>query len=327
VKVLVAIYSSFAVWNIPASYVEDLRRTFPAHTFLHAATEAEALALMPDVDVIFAGHVDRRQLAAARVLRWIHSPAAGVGGMLYPEMLARPIVITNSRGMSADTIGEHVVAVTMALFRRLPLAVRRQVQHDWAMDEISAPPGNRTIAGSHALIVGLGAIGTAAGQRLAGLGAEVSGIRRTVATGAPEWIRELAPPDRLLELLPRADIVAICAPETSSTQRIIGAAELSVMRRDAMLVNVSRGKLVDQQALIDALQSGTIAGAALDVFEHEPLAPDSPLWDFPNVLITPHTSGFRVDHWAAAAALFAENLRRFDSGQPLLNVVDKDAGY
>ena len=326
-KILVAIYSSFAVWNIPASYVEDLRRAFPAHTFLHAATEAEALARMPDVDVIFAGQVDRRQLAAAKALRWIHSPAAGVGGMLYPEMLARPIVITNSRGMSAETIAEHVVAVAMALFRRLPLAVRRQVQHDWAMDEISALPGNRTIAGSHALIVGLGAIGTAAGMRLAGLGANVSAIRRTVASGAPEWICELAPPDRLRELLPRADIVVISAPETSNTQRIIGAAELSVMRGEAILVNVSRGKLVDQEALIEALQSGTIAGAALDVFEHEPLASDSALWDLPNVLITPHTSGFRVDHWDAATALFSENLRRFDVGQTLLNVVDKRAGY
>jgi phosphoglycerate dehydrogenase-like enzyme len=327
VKILVAIYSSFAVWNIPASYVEDLRRAFPAHTFLHAATEAEALALIPDVDVIFAGQVDRRQLAAGSALQWIHSPAAGVGGMLYPEMLARPIVITNSRGMSADTIGEHVVAVAMALFRRLPLAVRRQVQHDWAMDEISAPPGNRTIAASRALIVGLGAIGTAAGQRLAGLGAEVSAIRRTVATGAPDWVREVAPPDRLRELLPRADIVAICAPETSDTQRIMGAAELSAMHRDAILVNVSRGKLVDQAALVAALQAGAIAGAALDVFEHEPLDPASPLWDLPNVLITPHTSGFRVDHWDAATALFAENLRRFDSGAPLVNVVNKQAGY
>jgi len=327
VKILVAIYSSFAVWNIPASYVEDLRRAFPAHTFLHAATEAEALALIPDVDVIFAGQVDRRQLAAGSALRWIHSPAAGVGGMLYPEMLARPIVITNSRGMSADTIGEHVVAVAMALFRRLPLAVRRQVAHDWAMDEISAPPGNRTIAGSRALIVGLGAIGTAAGQRLAGLGAEVSAIRRTVAAGAPDWVHQVAPPDRLRELLPRADIVAICAPETSHTQRIIGTGELSAMHRDAILVNVSRGKLVDQAALVAALQAGAIAGAALDVFEHEPLDPASPLWDLPNVLITPHTSGFRVDHWDAATALFAENLRRFDSGAPLVNVVNKQAGY
>jgi phosphoglycerate dehydrogenase-like enzyme len=327
VKILVAIYSSFAVWNIPASYVEGLSRAFPRHTFLHATTEAEALALIADADVIFAGQVDRSHLAAATALRWIHSPAAGVGGMLYPEMVARPIVITNSRGMSADTIGEHVVAVTMALFRRLPLAIRRQVQHDWAMDEISAPPGNRTIAGSRALIVGLGAIGTAAGRRLADLGAEVSAIRRNTSAPGPPWLHELGSPDQMRALLPRADIVAICAPETSGTQRFIGAAELAAMRPEGVLVNVSRGKLVDESALVEALRSGAIAGAALDVFEHEPLNATSPLWDLPNVLITPHTSGFRVDHWDAATALFSENLRRFDAGQPLLNVVDKQAGY
>jgi len=327
VKILVAIYSSFPVWNIPESYVDTLRHAFPAHTFLYAATEAEALARIPDADVLFAGQLDRRQFAAAAALRWIHSPAAGVGGMLFPEMVASPILITNSRGMSADTIGEHVVAVTLALFRRLPLAVRRQLQHEWAMDEIAAVPGNRTIAGSQVLIVGLGAIGTAAGARLAGLGAEVSAIRRTVSAGAPDWVHQLGSPDQLRALLPRADVVAICAPETTGTQRFIAAAELAAMRRDAILVNVSRGKLVDERALVEALQTGAIAGAALDVFEHEPLAHDSPLWDLPNVLITPHTSGFRLDHWDAATTLFAENLRRFDGGQPLLNVVDKGEGY
>ena len=325
--ILVAIYSSFPVWNIPGKHVEVLRRAFPHHTFLHASSEAEALALIHRAHVIFAGQVDNRQLAAASALRWIHSPAAGVGGMLSPEMIASPIVITNSRGMSAETIGEHVVAVTMALFRRLPLALRRQVEHDWAMDEISAPPGNRTIAGSHALIVGLGAIGTAAGRRLAGLGAEISAIRRKVSTARPEWVHEVAPPERLRALLPRADVVAICAPETLATQRLIGAAELAAMQPSAVLVNVSRGKLVDERALVDALRSGTIAGAALDVFEHEPLTAGSPLWDLPNVLITPHTAGFRVDHWDAATALFSENLRRFDACEPLLNVVDKKAGY
>jgi phosphoglycerate dehydrogenase-like enzyme len=334
--ILVGIYSPFASWNIPAAYVDRLRREFPEHRFLHASTENEALGLIPAAHVAFISEVRPEHLAAARHLEWIHSPAAGLGGMLFPAMIESRVMMSNSRGISADTIAEHVVAVTLVMFRKLPLAFRSQAERVWAQDAMLAGPPLRTIAGSHVLVVGLGAIGTATARRMAALGALVTGIRRRAAhdnapEGWPEFVDLVAAPDALLDLLPVADVIVLAAPQTGETRGLIGARELAAMRRDALLVNVSRGTLVDEAALAAALAAPpavrTLGGAALDVFEHEPLSPDSPLWTLPGVLITPHMAGFRRDHWDAVTTLFAENLRRFESGQPLLNVVDKVAGY
>jgi phosphoglycerate dehydrogenase-like enzyme len=325
--VLVAIYSPFAGWNIPVSFVERLRSEFPRHTFLHAETDEVALDRIPPADVAFMSEMRPVHLAAAQRLQWIHSPAAGVGGMLFPAMVESPVVMTNSRGISADTIAEHVLAVTLAMFRKLPLALRSQAQCQWVQDAMVAPPGLRTIAGSHVLIIGLGSIGSATARRMSALGAHVSAIRRDPSRPAPEGVEEVAPPERLRELLTVANLIVIAAPQTRETRGLIGAAELAAIRPEALLVNVSRGKLVDEGALIAALRATPTLGAALDVFEDEPLPPGSALWSLPNVLITPHVSGFRRDHWDAVTALFADNLRRFESGQPLLNVVSKQAGY
>ena len=324
--ILIAIHSPFAVWNVPGEHVSRLRREFPAHTFLHATDDAQALALMPEADVAFSSQIGREHLQAARRLKWIHSPAAGVGGMLFPEMIESGVTITNSRGMSADTMAEHVLAVTLALFRNLPLAVVRQLERAWAQDEIS-DRHNRTLQSSNVLVVGLGTIGAAVARRMAALGAWVTGIRRRTDASPVEGVSKVLGPDGLIGALGAADVVVLAAPHTLATRGLIGARELAAMRSDALLVNVSRGRLVDETALAAALEKGRIGGAALDVFEREPLPLESRLWSMPNVLITPHTSGFRPDHWDAAVALFASNLRRFESGEPLLNVVDKEAGY
>jgi phosphoglycerate dehydrogenase-like enzyme len=325
VKILISINSQVAVWNIPPIHVATLRREFPNHTIFHAFDDDQTRELIRDAEVVFAGQITPAQLASAGRLRWIHSPAAGVGGMLFPEMLASPVVVTNSRGMSADTIAEHVLAVTLAMFRRLPSAFRHQASRTWAQDAISLE-GNRMLAHSSVLIVGMGAIGGAVARRMTQLGARVTGIRRR-HTQVEEGIAQVSTPDRLLDLLSDADVVVIAAPHTTETRGLIGVAELSVMKRDAILVNVSRGQLIDEAALTAALESGAIGGAALDVFVDEPLPSDSPFWTLPNVLITPHTSGFRPDHWDAAVALFADNLRRFEAGRDLVNIVDKEAGY
>ena len=326
-NVLVAIYSPFAAWNIPDDHVARLRRTFVHHTFHHARTEAEVLPLMPDIEAAFTSELRPVHFAVASRLRWVHSPAAGVGSMLFPEMVGSDVVMSNSRGMSADHIAEHVVGVTLALFRKLPMAFRRQAERHWAQDEAIAPPPLRTIGGSRALLIGLGTIGVACAWRLDALGADVWSIRRRTDLPAPRGVRRVGRPADLKEMLSAADIVIITAAQTRETRGMFGEAELAAMKPDAILVNVSRGKLVDEAALARALGRGSIGGAALDVFEHEPLDPASPLWALPNVIITPHMSGFRADHWDAATDLFAENLRRFDAGEPLLNVVDKHAGY
>lgn len=229
--------------------------------------------------------------------------------------------------MSAETIAEHVVCVTLALFRKLPLALRSQAARHWAQNDMLEPPPQRTIAGSEVLIVGLGSIGSACAWRFAALDATVRAIRRRIDQPTSPSVRSVDEPSKLLTLLPAADVVVVTAAQTEATRRMIGAPELRAMKAGAVLVNVARGKLIDEQALVDALATGSIAGAALDVFEHEPLDPGSPLWASPNLIITPHTSGFRPDHWDAATALFAGNLRRLEAGEPLVNVVDKQAGY
>jgi phosphoglycerate dehydrogenase-like enzyme len=327
VKVLVGIYSPYASWNIPAAQVERLRRAFPQHTFEHAPVEPDVLALVSDADVAFMSELRPGHLAAAARLQWVHSPAAGVGSMLFPAMVSSPVVMTNSRGMSADHIAEHVLGVALALFRKLPLALRSQAARYWAQDDMLEPPPLRSVNGAQAVIVGLGSIGRACAWRLAALGTTVRGVRRRVDQPIPAGVTSVGGPSELIGLLPAADLVVITAAQTEATRHMFGEEELAAMRRDAVLVNVSRGKLVDEAALARALAAGAIGGAALDVFEHEPLDPASPLWTSPNVIVTPHTSGFRPDHWDAATDLFAENLRRFEAGEPLLNVVDKAAGY
>jgi phosphoglycerate dehydrogenase-like enzyme len=263
----------------------------------------------------------------ARQLRWIHSPAAGVGNLLFPEMISSPVVLTNNRGNSSGTIGEHVIGVTLALLRGLPLAWRRQAEGVWAQDEINAGPPMRTLRESRVLVVGLGAIGAAVARLATAFGAHVVGVRRRTGQPAPDGVGAVVGPDALADELPLADVVVVAAPDTSETVRLIGERELALMKDDAVLVNVSRGALIDETALVRTLETGRLRGAALDVFEREPLAAGSPLWARHDVLLTPHVAGFHKDHWDIVIGTFTENLRRFAAGEPLVNLVDKKAGY
>jgi phosphoglycerate dehydrogenase-like enzyme len=326
-KVVVAIYSDFSSWCIPEEQVQRLRDQFPQHTFTRADSDEETLRAIPPADVAFSSRITPAHLAAAFCLRWIHSPAAGVGAMLFPEMVSSSVVMTNSRGNSSVTIAEHVLAVTLSLFRDLPLAQRRQAERVWAQNEFDTGAAIRTLRGARVLVVGLGSIGSETARLAIAFGAEVVGLRRRPELDGPDGILSVLSPDALHDELPRADLVVLAAPQTSGTWHLIGDRELSLMKRDAILVNVSRGKLVDEAALVRALDGRRLRGAALDVFEHEPLDPASPLWGRPDVLITPHVSGFHAGYWPDATRLFAENLRRFEAGQPLENLVDKHAGY
>jgi len=327
VKIVVAIYSDFRSWCIPEEQVQRLRDEFPQHTFTRADSDEETLRAIPPADVAFSSRITPAHLAAAFCLRWIHSPAAGVGAMLFPDMVASPVVMTNSRGNSSVTIAEHVIAVTLALLRDLPLAQRRQAERVWAQNEFDAGASIRTLRGARVLVVGLGSIGSETARLAVAFGAEVVGLRRRPELDGPDGMVSVLAPASLHHELPRADVVVLAAPQTSETWNLIGDRELSLMKPDAVLVNVSRGKLVDEAALVRALDSHRLRGAALDVFEHEPLDAASPLWGRPDVLITPHVSGFHAGYWPEATRLFAENLRRFEAGQPLENLVDKRAGY
>lgn len=327
-RVLVAIYGDVAAWCIPEREVEALRRAFAGHEFVRGDSDEEMRSRIEDADIAFSSRITAAHFAAARRLQWIHSPAAGVGSMLFPAMVNSPVLMTNSRGISARAIAEHTIAVTLALFRKLPVAFDRQRARTWAQNELFAEGRPiRTLRGAQVLLVGLGAIGSDAAQLFAALGAQVTGIRRRVTEPPPRGVAEVLPPDRLRDALAHADVVVIAAPQTPGTVRLIGAGELVVMKADAVLVNVSRGKLVDEAALVAALETGRLRGVALDVFEHEPLSPASPLWGRDDVILTPHVAGFYETYWSDARELFADNLRRFTAGEPLRNVVDKRAGY
>ena len=321
--VLVAIYGQHP-WNIPDANVESLRRRFPHFTFDHAADEAEVIARIGDADVGFLGRLRAPGFARAGRLRWVHSPAAGVGNLMFPELIASDVTITNSRGLHGLVIAEHVIGVAIALFRQLHVDVRAQLEHRWVRADLSEI---RSLRGRRMGIIGLGAVGSAVADAAAAMGMRVSATRRRVDAPRTPSVEFVHAPSELPALLSSSDVVVVAAPHTGETRDLIGSREIRLMKRDAILINVARGRLVREADLALELSRGTIAGAALDVFDQEPLDAASPLWDLPNVLITPHTSGYREDYWEAAVDLFADNLQRFARGEPLLNVVDKSAGY
>jgi len=323
-KVLVAIFSDTDAWTMPASHVDALRHLFPDVLFTYADTEASMVAGASEAEVAFTSRLTPDAFRAAPGLRWVHSPAAGVGSMLFPEMRSSDIHLTNSRGMNARAVAEHAIALIFALARRLPRAMEAQRAGKWIQQELSGLP---TLNGRTLGIIGLGAIGARLAQMAAGLGLRVVATRRDPKAEYPVGVAEVLPASGLSRLLAESDIVVIAAPLTEETRELIGAAELALMKPTSWIVNVARGKLVREKDLIEALASGRLAGAGLDVLEKEPPAADSPLWNMPNVIITPHVAGFRDDYWEAAVDLFSENLRRYRAGWPLLNLVDKQAGY
>jgi phosphoglycerate dehydrogenase-like enzyme len=326
-NVLIGVISPAAIWVIPQHFVDRLRRDFPQHNVLEAWDRDAIRRLLPEADVAFTPFVDRDVFPSATRLRWVQSPAVGVGSLMFPEVLASDVVITSARGIRARAIAEHVLGVTIALARHLPVAIRAQAARYWAQEELEGPAAVRTLLGMRMGIIGLGAIGGEVARIAAPFGFVVSAIRRRVDQPRPEGIEEVWPPDRLLDLLAASDVVVVAAPHTPETKRLIGRSEIAAMKHGAFLINVARGKLIDDAALVEALEEGRVGGAALDVFTIEPLDRESPYWDMPNVIVTPHTSGAMQDYWTPLVGLFAENLRRFESGRPLLNVVDKALGY
>ena len=327
-KVVVGVISPAPAWVMPRRYVDQLRAEFPQHTFLDAWDRDALRRLLPEADAAFTPFVDRDIFRSLTRLRWVQSPAVGVGGLMFPELLASGVVITSARGIRARSIAEHVLGVTIALARRLPAAMRAQQQHRWAQEELEGPDVDvRTLHGQRMGIVGLGSIGRALAGIASPFGFRVTGIRRSAGEPPPPGVEAVWTPDRLGDLAAQSDVIVVAAPHTPDTKRLIGRRELEVVRRGALLVNVARGKLVDDDAVIEALRDGRLDGAALDVFTEEPLDPSSPYWDLPNVIVTPHVSGALRDYWTPLVALFADNLRRFERGEPLLNVVDKIAGY
>lgn len=315
------------VWSLPAEHVEALARRFPQVRFDSPPDREAADRLLPEADVVYGWAVRERNFALARRLRWIHVSAAGVGSVLFPALVESPVVLTNGRGLHSDAMAEHAIGVLLSFARKLHLARDAQRERRWVQRELwTGPPPFGALEGSTLGLVGLGAIGRAVARRARALGMTVLAVRRH-PDGDPAPAHEHWGLERLDELLGRSDALVLAAPLTAESAGMLDRARLARLRPHAVLVNLGRGALVDEDALIAALRSGAIAGAALDVFRDEPLPASSPLWDMPQVLVTPHVSGFGPRYWERAVDQFAANLDAFARGAPLANVVDKRAGY
>ncbi len=274
-----------------------------------------------DFEVIF-GWPEPELLRRADALKWLHLPSAGVEKYIDPSLYVNPgVILTRSRDVYAVPIAEHVLMMFLSILRQLPEYVRRQGGHVWQHQK-----GAREITGSSALVLGFGSIGLEVAKKLHGIGCNVSALARTPGE-KPEFIDALYGPEGLAQALSRADLVACCLPDTAETRHIINEACLRGMKKECILVNIGRGSAVDTQALIKALQQGWIAGAGLDVTEPEPLPQDSPLWDMPNVIITPHASAISDKSPDRLFGLFFDLLCRYMSGQPLYHVVDFGRKY
>lgn len=285
-----------------------------------------AEGVFAEADVLLLGSVPAAVLdhVVSRTphLRWIHSASAGVDRISTAAVRERGIVVTNARGVFSRPIAEYVVMMSLAIARRLPQLLELQRERTWQ------PLRGRELSELTVGIVGYGSIGVEVARLLEPFGCRVLATRRHPDRGAGEASNvELFPLDGLGDVLRASDIVVIAAPLTEETAGLIGADQLAEMREDAWLINIARGRLIDELALRRALDSGWIGGAVLDVFSEEPLSPESPLYRTPNLIITPHTSWASDRVIERTVDLFIDNLRRDTAGEPLRNVVDLEAGY
>jgi phosphoglycerate dehydrogenase-like enzyme len=329
-------------WALPPDAERAIRAAAPQgwriHTVLAptssdgdgaAMPSGEALDAVADGEVYFGFGITRPLFVAAKRLRWVHSAAAGVRGALFPEMLASPVLLTNSAGIHAIPIAETVVGGLLYLLRGLDMAVEQQRDGRWDKSRFVADDSVlRELGDCRVLIVGTGGIGSEVARRVAAFGAQCVGIRRQPARGAPPGFERVVGPESFDEELLEADVVVLAAPLTTETAGALNAARIDRLRRGAIVVNVARGALLDEDALAAAVAARRIRGAVLDVFRDEPLAAESPLWQLRSVLVTPHVSPVSPGRfWPRQLELFLDNWRRYVDGAPLRNVVDKRAGY
>ncbi len=341
-KLVVDLRSRTPAFRLPDHVAEQFLESTPSGwttEIVQADTESsgdgsrtpsdEAFRAIVDAEIYLAFGMPRALWESAKQLRWIHSASAGVASLLFPEMLASDIALTNSAGTYGPPIAEHVVAGVMYFLRSFDVAGTLQRHAEWnsAVFGTNAAP-IREVSECRVLVVGAGGIGSEVARRFSALGATVTGIRRNPAKGIPPGFARVVGPSALDAEIPSADVLVLATPLTAETQAMLTAERIARLPAGAIVSNIGRGALVDEPALVAALKSGNLRGAALDVFAREPLASDSPLWHLPQVLHTPHVSGDSPRlFWGRLSALFLENWTRYRAGEPLRNLVDKTAGY
>lgn len=281
--------------------------------------------MLPDVEVIGTFSLSPDDFARCKKLRWLHLGVAGVEKSLHTDLVKSKVIVTNARGIHRDVMSEYVLAAILGCANRFDLAAAAKPQKAWRQKEIVRH--RHSVAGKTVGIIGTGAIGAAAGKLCRACGMRVIGIRRSPEKGVPEAFEKIFGTENLDRLLAESDYVVLAAPLTSQTERLLGTHQLAMMKPGAFLINIARGTIVDEAALIEALREKKIAGAVLDVFADEPLPAESPLWILENVFITPHISGNFELYLERVGEQFAENLTRYLRGAALMNVVEKKSGY
>lgn len=324
--VLLSIPQTVTAWQLPPAQVARLRAACPQHEFLDARTPDARADGLARAEVACTWRLSPEEIASAPHLRWVHSTAVAAFTLGLSELAARGIVVTNTRGVQDAAIAEHVFATLLALGHRLPLVFERQRTATWAQNEFVGDRLPVKLRGRRLGIVGLGAIGQEVARLGVAFGMRVTGLRRRPELGGPAGVT-VRGHERIDELLAASDVVVLSAPLTSDTETLLDARRLALLPRGAVLVNIARGALLDEGALVEALASGALGGASLDVFGVEPLPSDSPLWGAPNLIVTPHTSGFRAGHWDDVIDVFVDNLGRWERGEPLRWQVDPVRGY
>jgi phosphoglycerate dehydrogenase-like enzyme len=326
-KVLIILHHRFELWNAPAWFAERLAQDFPQWEIRQFSDYEDAIPHLAECDIAITWSLRPEQFALARKLRWIHSPAAAVHQLMFPTLVASDVLVTNARSVHGPVVAEHVLALIFALAKKIPSAVRLQQRHVWGQESLwTSLPRPREVQDATLGLVGLGSIGSEVARRAYAVGMRVVAVREHREKVNPD-VQKIYGPAQLPEMLLEADFVVIAAPLTNETRHLFDTSLLARMKPQAYLINVSRGALVDEIALTDALRDGHLGGAALDVFEREPLPADSPLWNLENLLITPHTAAVTEKLWERHYVLIRENLERFVKGEPLLGMVDKSTGY
>jgi phosphoglycerate dehydrogenase-like enzyme len=306
---------------------EAIRKRWPEMRVVHLPNYDSLPAELPDTDIFVGYSLRAKQLKDAKKLKWIHSTAAGVAQLMYPELRDSGILVTNPSGVFSVPMAEHTMGLLLALARNFPDSVRQQDQAHWSQQELWDKPQHLTeLNGQVLLIVGYGSIGREVAKRAKAFDMRVWGVTRS-GEGDRTHAENIVAAANLHQALPEADYVLIAAPETAETKHLIGAAQIARMKRGARLINIARGSLLDEAALIRALESGALGGAALDVTETEPLPAESPLWKTPNLMITPHTSAVSDRLWVRETALLMELLERWFDGRELFNRVNFVRGY
>jgi D-2-hydroxyacid dehydrogenase (NADP+) len=326
-KLVVCVKHAFSEWSAKPMLAAAVRERWPQMRVVHLPNYDTLRQELPDADIFVGASLRPEQFAYARRLQWIHSTAAGVSQLMYAELRNSGVIVTNPSGIFSVPMAEHTMGMILALARNFPDTVRFQDAAKWAQQELWDKPQHLgEINGSVLLIVGYGSIGRELAKRAQPFSIRIWGITRS-GKGETTYAEKILRSSQLNEALPHADYVVVAAPDTAETRHLMGREQIARMKRGARLINIGRGSLLDEVALIAALQSGQLGGAALDVTSVEPLPADSPLWKAPNLLITPHTSGVSDRLWQRETELLLRLLEEWFSGKELSNRVDLSRGY